>query len=133
MRVVRPSPRWQSLVSALMLTAFLSACAGWQTVGPTPEVAIRDRAPHLVRLTFTDGPASTLRGPTLSGDSVIGELASSPVATPERQAFPLSAISAVAVRHTNALKTASLIVGGVIVIGLAQCAISQCLAWDAPY
>lgn len=132
MRTVRLCPRG-SPPSALLLTILLSACATWHTVEAAPEVVIRDQAPRLVRLTFTDRPVYTLRTPTLSGDSVIGELASSPLAVPERQALPLGTISAVAVRRTDAAKTVLLIVGGALVLSLVQCALSQCLDLGAPY
>jgi hypothetical protein len=131
--VARHRPRWQSIVSVLLLTAYVSACAGWHTVGPTPEAVIREQSPRLVRLTFTDRLTTTLRNPALSGDSVSGELASSPIAAPERLTLPLGTVTTIAVRRTNGLKTAALIAGGVLLLGVLQCAATQCLDLGPTY
>ena len=133
MRILAPAFRRPAVTSALLLTSALSGCAGWHSVAVTPEALLTDPAPRLVRFTFTDRPTYTLRNPTLTGDSVTGELAGSPVATPQQQALPLNTISAMAVRRTNVGRTVLLVVGGVVVLGLVQCAATQCLDLGAPY
>jgi hypothetical protein len=93
----------------------------------------REQSPRLFRLTFTDRLTTILRNPALSGDSVSGELASSPIAAPERLTLPLGTVTTIAVRRTNGLKTAALIAGGVLLLGVLQCAATQCLDLGPTY
>ena len=72
---------------------------------------ISEEQPSKVRLTLTDGSTVVLEQPVVSGDTLTG------VGEGEQVTIPVSGVTDVAVRKTNAGKTIGLgvLVGGVIV------------------
>lgn len=92
----------------------------------TPEALIRDRAPATIRITRTDHSRVVVHRPVVEGDSVAGLLsrdepkdgAAAPIT------ISLNAIESVAIRRFDVLKT----VGVVLLVDLAWCAATQCLA-----
>ncbi len=95
-------------LTALAVSLPLVACRSWRSPSlPLPEV-VADQ-PSQVRVIRNDGGRFTLRRPRLSGDTLIGELASS--SDKGTIAIPRSDIRSIELRRFDGLKTVGLIAG----------------------
>jgi hypothetical protein len=95
-------------LTALAVSLSLVACRSWRSPSlPLPEV-VADH-PSQVRVVRSDGGRFTLRQPRLSGDTLIGELASS--SAKGTIAIPRGDIRSLEIRRFDGLKTAGLIAG----------------------
>jgi hypothetical protein len=61
---------WCRPLVVTLLAAELLACTSWRVQGPTPEAAVSDRKPTVVRVTRTDGTRIILHRPLVRGDSL---------------------------------------------------------------
>ena len=96
------------LLPALAASCLLVACQSWRSSSrPLPEIVADQRSQ--VRVTRNDGGVFTLRDPRLSGDTLIGVLASS--AANGTIAIPRAEIRSLEIRRFDGLKTAGLIAG----------------------
>jgi hypothetical protein len=99
--------RFHSL-SFLVASSLLMACQSWRNSSHQLPQVLADQ-PSQVRVTRNDGGRFTLRRPRLSGDTLVGEVASS--AASGTIAVPLREVRSLEVRRFNGLKTAGLIAG----------------------
>jgi hypothetical protein len=120
---VYPVRLW--LLSALVASTVLTACRSWRSsTVPLPQVVASQ--PSQVRVTRNDGGRFTLQRPRLSGDTLLGELASS--SATGTIAVALSEIRSMEVRRFDGLKTAGLIAG----IGVTAILVAAAADGDSP-
>ncbi len=113
------------LTCCLLLPAFLAGCSSWYVQEVGPQQLITEDQPGKIRVTLTDGSQVVLEQPRVSGDTLMGRIASKGV-TPsgemfvsEQMSIPLSDVADVAIQKTDAGKTTALILGTVVVVGAA--------------
>ncbi len=118
MRVLRSR---RQAISALLGVLSLSACHSWQVGTPTPAQFVEREHPERVRVTRTDSSTVTLDSPAVRGDSLVGLLAGAPAGgdSARTTGLPLSNVESVAVKKASAGKTALLVTGIVILVGVA--------------
>jgi len=122
-------PRWLRVISLGLIAAYLPACTGWRVQDPTPEVVVRDRAPPAIRITQLDGSTLVVHHPMIVADSIVGQL--TPTKAGQESvasvAVALSTVKVLEVRRVDALRTAGALVGGLLLISIVGCAVTQCL------
>ena len=122
-------------IAVLALGAFLmsaSGCTSWRVQDVEPAALVRDQAPKQVRITRVDGTRAVVRQPEVAGDSIRGMapadsargLAGGPTSV------ALADVRQIAVRKTDPLKTAGLVVVGAFVAVLIGCAATECMDWN---
>lgn len=109
-----PGSQTRRVLSALLLTIYLPACHEWQVRDVAPAELVDHQHPAAIRVTRMDSSQVTVDQPRVAGDSIVGS------SHDLRVAVAVADISRVAVRRTDALATAVLIlsIAGVI-IGVA--------------
>ncbi|MDH4132289.1 MAG: hypothetical protein OEV95_10855 [Gemmatimonadota bacterium] len=104
--------RFPRMLSALLLAAYLPACASYQeTAQPLAEVMASPKPPEHVRVTTTDGATLLVDAPRVVHDSLWGTA----VAVDSRGhpatsavAIPLATVHSVEIRKADGKKTAVL-------------------------
>ena len=119
--------RWRRVISLGLIAAYLPACTGWRVQGPTPEVVVRDRAPPAIRITQLDGSTLVVHHPMIVADSIVGQL--TPAKAGQESVTPvalaLSAVKVLEVRGVDVLRTAGAIGGGLLLISIIGCAVTD--------
>jgi hypothetical protein len=114
--------RCRSLLSLLLLIAFLPGCYRWRDEGPTPRAALQGSPQSTeVYITRTRGSDIVLWNAQVIGDSVVGEGRAARKSDPRpRVAIPLAHVERVRTRDgLNGAKTAGVVagVGASVVLG----------------
>ena len=113
-------------VCTLMLALQITGCTSWRAQQPSPAGLLGDKPPHQVRVTLADGRRIMVTNPQLSADTLRGRSGRDSVR------FSVAEIRSVAVPHTDAVATAALSVGMVLLIGLAATA-AAVSSWGGPF
>ena len=113
----RPSAR-----TVLILYLSFSACTSWRPDKLTPQAVVQ-KAPPSLRVTYRDSSMVTLNNPQLRGDTIVGR-------DPHKaqQRVPLDSVLLTETRHTNAGKSALLVLGvaAAVVAGAALAYVLGC-------
>lgn len=99
----------------------LNGCAtSWKARAAGPEEVLRSTGETEVQVILTNGAHVILRDPGVEGDSLVGWSKPSAAASPERQAFALADIHALATRQNNVPLnlTLGLLTGSAVALGL---------------
>jgi hypothetical protein len=126
----QPVRSWYSrraAVTGLVLAAWASsACTHWKVQSAFPEQVV-SRRPQRVRVTRNDSSRIVLRRPEIVGDTLYGAPRDGRAAAGSpRPAVPLIDVSEVAVRRVNAVRTAVLALGTLVVAAY----VALGLAWS---
>ncbi len=119
--LVRSAARLGS-AGLLCVAVVLSGCAtSWKTRQAAPEEVLRSTGETEVQVILTNGARVVLRDPGVEGDSLVGWSKPKPAELPERQAFALADIHALATRKNNVPLnlTLGLLTGTAVAFGLA--------------
>ncbi len=95
--------RVRRLVACMLLPTMLAACTTWQTQDMSPQQFFTEQQPDTLRVTLADGTEYALGKVSVSGDTIFASVAL------ERMVFPFDDVAELAVRGTDATKTAGLV------------------------
>ena len=103
------------------LTVCLTGCHTWRTQTVSPREVVETQQPQRVRVSLTSQSQLVLESPEIQGDTLFGHVGEDPK-TRKPIGLPLSVVEQVAVRQSDAGKTAVALVGGagaaVVLLGL---------------
>ena len=140
--------RFRSIIAAVVLPMYLASCTSWQVQELAPAQVLQQEQPTKVRVTRTSSQF-VLENPAISGDTLSGFVKQpSALRSVLREVFtactpfepsiscnllddglrlsiPASSVDEVAVRGTNALLTAALVVG-LAAVGFGVLIIAAC-------
>ena len=110
----------------LQLTVGLTGCHSWRTQTVSPREVVETQHPPRIRVSLTSKSELTLEAPEIQGDTLFGHVGEDPK-TRKPIGLPLSVVEQVAVRQSDAGKTAVALVGGagaaVVLLGLLSLAL----------
>lgn len=134
LRRLRSSRPVRRYVTPLVLAAWLAGCMSWhrQDLGPdlTPRTVVTEKKPSRIRVTLADWRRVEIRSPRIVGDSLVGVPASSGARSggpkePPRLSVALADIRSVELRGVSGGRTALLVLGGAMAVGLVASVISS--------
>ena len=105
----------------LQLTLCLSGCHTWRTQSVSPREVVETQRPQRIRVSLASQSQLTLEVPEIQGDTLFGHVGEDPK-NRKPIGLPLSVVKQVAVRQSDAGKTAvAVVLGGgaaVVLLGL---------------
>lgn len=123
--------RQQAVAAILLVTAglMLSGCSAWHQKRP-PAKFVMERKPERVRVVTVQGHKLELRSPTVAAaDSLIGRLQATASPADTMAAIALRDIQKLEAREGDALKTAGLVLG-IVVLSLTAFGALVALTWE---
>ncbi len=99
------------IIACILLPCYLVACTSWKTQEASPQQVLADEQPDKIQVTLTDGSQLVLEEPAVSGDTLSGLDAGTPVH------IPLADVSSIAVQGTDGVKTGLAVFGGLLALG----------------
>ena len=114
------------ILSCILLPAYVASCTSWRVEPLSPAQVVTQDQPSAIRVTLNDGSRFELESPVISGDSLQGLVKTEAY---RQRAVLLADIARVEIRKGDALKTAGLVVGLVMlfagITATAACASSD--------
>jgi hypothetical protein len=109
-------PLLQRSVAVLLITGQLIGCTGWHVESLSPAEVVERQQPNEIRVQHGDGRREVLYQPEVRGDSLLGR--QDPSAAHHDRGLALTDVKVVATRHVSAGRTAGLLLGIGVMVGV---------------
>lgn len=110
----------------VQLSVCLTGCQSWRTQSISPREVVETQHPRRIRVSLASQSQLELEAPEIQGDTLFGHVGEDPKSR-KPIGLPLSVVEQVAVRQSDAGKTAVAVVGGagaaVVLFGLLSLAL----------